>query len=193
MIGDERLNPSSTATEKQIAVLERKIDELKQKYILFFSGETKQPPEQEREETEKAVRKLIYGGAKSAKMSMIIQNLAARFSLYNNLWLKQLNEMEFGVSRLRKKNVATQPPYKSQPQSKKDTGPQEVFLSLNDEGSFENFFATYQQLLPQTKRADLDKEEVINSVKSKLVTHNLVETKVSVTLQNGKPNITFKE
>ncbi|MBN2399827.1 MAG: hypothetical protein JXI33_05735 [Candidatus Aminicenantes bacterium] len=193
MIEDERLNPGSTATEKQIGDLERKIDELKQKYILFFSGETKQPPEQEREETEKAVRKLIYGGAKSAKMSMIIQNLAARFSLYNNLWLKQLNEMESGVSRLRKKNFATLPPDKFQPQSRKNKGQQEVFLSLNDEESFEKFFMAYQQLLPQAKRAGLDKEGVINSVKSKLVTHNLVETKVSVTLQNGKPSITIKE
>ena len=53
---------------------------------------------------------MIYGGAKTAKMSMIIQNLAARFSLYNNLWLKQLNEMESGISRLQKKKNAAPAP-----------------------------------------------------------------------------------
>ena len=194
MIEDERLNPSSTATEQQIVVLERKIDDLKSKYILFFSGEAKQPPEQERVETEKAVRNLIYGGAKSAKMSMIIQNLAARFSLYNNLWLKQLNELESGVSRLQKKKGHEPPPQaRTRPQAAKEKAPREIFLSLNDERSFENYFAAYQQLLPQNNRAALDKDGIINSIKSKMLTNNLIETKVSFALQNGKLSITITE
>ena len=38
---DDRLNPTSTTTDKQIADLERKIDDLKADYILFFNGESK--------------------------------------------------------------------------------------------------------------------------------------------------------
>ena len=188
MIEEDRLNPESTASEKQVAALERKIDDLKAKYILFFAGELKLPPEQERTDTEKAIRNLIYGGAKTARMSMIIQNLAARFSLYNNLWLKQLNEMESGISRLQKKKNAAAP---SQP--KKENDYREVLLSLNDENSFENLFAAYRQLLPKNSKAAKDKENIINSMKIEMLTHNLVEAKVSVALQNGKLSIRIKK
>ena len=189
-IDDDRINPASTTSEQQVAVLEKKIDDLKSKYILFFSGESKQPPEMEREDLEKAVRGLIYGGAKTARMNMIIQNLAARFSLYNNLWLKQMTELESGVNRMAKKKSAAPPP---QPLPKKDKAVQEIFLSLNDESSFENFFAAFQQHLPPNARAGVDKEGIINSMKSKMVTHNLIETRVHVALKNGKLSITIKE
>jgi uncharacterized protein YaiL (DUF2058 family) len=192
MIEDDRLNPGSTASETQIAALERKIDDLKSKYILFFSGELKLPPEKEREETEKAIRSLIYGGAKTAKMSMIIQNLAARFSLYNNLWLKQLNEMESGVSKLQKKKAAP-PQAKPQPQPKAERIYREVQLSLNDENSFEKLFAAYEQLLPRNSKTAADKESIINTMKTKMLTNNLVEAKVGVALQNGKLSITLKK
>jgi hypothetical protein len=193
MIEDERLNPGSTASENQVATLERKIDDLKAKYILFFAGESKLPPEQERTDTEKAIRNLIYGGAKTAKMSMIIQNLASRFSLYNNLWLKQLNESESGISRLQKKTNSTQPRTTPAPQPKKEKAYQEVFLNLNDENSFENLFATYLQLLPKNIKAAKDKDSIINSMKTKMLTHNLVEAKVNVAFQNGKFSITIKK
>jgi hypothetical protein len=193
-IDDDRLNPASTTSEQQVAVLEKKIDDLKSKYILFFSGESKQPPEKEREDLEKAVRGLIYGGAKSARIGMIIQNLAARFNLYNNLWLKQMTELESGVSRLQKKKGFTPPPPSpSRPHAKKDAPASEIFLSLNDESSFEKFFAAYQQQMPANARAGAEKERIINSMKSKMVTHNLVEIRVNVALKNGKLSITIKE
>jgi len=194
MIGDDRLNPGSTASEKEVTVLERKIDDLKQKYILFFAGESKLPPEQERTDCEKAIRNLIYGGAKTAKMGMIIQNLAARFSLYNNLWLKQLNESESGVSRVqKKKNAAPSSPAKFQPQQKKEKGYQEVLLNLNDENSFENLFEAYLQLLPKDSKAAKDKDSIINTMKTKMLTHNLVEARVSVAFQNNKLSIIIKK
>jgi hypothetical protein len=192
MVDDERLNPGSTASEKEVVTLERKIDDLKAKYILFFAGESKQPPEQEREYCEKAIRNLIYGGAKTAKMSMIIQNLAARFSLYNNLWLKQLNESESGISRQQKKKAA-QSPSQPQAQPKKDKAHQEVLLNLNDEDSFENLFSAYQQLLPKNSKAARDKDAIINSMKTKMLTHNLVEARVSLSFQNNKLSIIIKK
>jgi hypothetical protein len=194
MLDDEHLNPGSTVSEKEVAVLERKIDDLKSKYILFFAGEVKQPPEQERTDCEKAIRSLIYSGAKTAKMSMIIQNLASRFSLYNNLWLKQLNESESGVSRVQKKKNAVPPPQSElQPQPHKENAYQEVLLSLNDENSFESLFAAYLKLLPKDSRTPQDKEKIINTMKAKMVTNNLVEAKASVALQNGKLSFTIKE
>jgi hypothetical protein len=185
---EDRLNPGSSASEKEVAALERKIDDLKMKYILFFAGESKLPPEQERTDTEKAIRNLIYSGAKTARINMIIQNLAARFNLYNNLWLKQLNESESGISRLQKKK-STAPP----PQPKKENAYGEVLLNLNDENSFENLFTACRKLLPKNSKAAKDKESIINSIKTKMLTNNLVEVKVSVAFKNGKLSITIKK
>jgi hypothetical protein len=185
---DERLNPASTATEKQIADLERKIDELKSKYILFFAGESKQPPEKEREYIEISVRKLIYGGAKTPRMDMIIQNLASRFSLYNNLWLKKLNELESGTQVLqKKKTVQPSPPFKSEKERR------EISLNLNDEESFERLYEAYRELLPANSKTDREKYKIIDSMKAKMLTHNLVEARVTVAIQNGKLSIKIKK
>ena len=185
---DDRLNPASTATEKQIADLERKIDELKSKYILFFAGELKQPPEKERDYIETSVRKLIYGGAKTPRMDMIIQNLASRFNLYNNLWLKRLNELESGIKVIQKKKTV---PYQLPPRRVKEQ--REISLNLNDEESFEQLYEAYRELLPDGGKADREKDNIIGSMKTKMLTHNLVEAKVSVALQNGKLSIRIKK
>jgi len=184
---DDKLNPASTATEKQIAELERKIDDLKAEYILFFNGESKLPPEKKREDLEKAVRKLIYGGAKTARMDMIIQNLAMRFSLYNNLWLKKLSELEAGTSTIQKKKAAPPPP------PKKEKGTREVHLSLNDEASFERLVDAYRELLPGSSRTEKEKSKIIDSMKAKMLTHNLIEARVSFTLDKGKLSIKIKK
>jgi hypothetical protein len=185
---DERLNPAATSTEKQIAELERKIDDLKSEYILFFNGEIKLPPEKKREDLEQAIRKLIYGGAKTARMDMIIQNVASRFSLYNNLWLKKLNELEGGTSPLQKKK-ASKPP----PPPKHEKGAREIYLNLNDEDSFERLYDAYCDLLPSSGKTDKEKERIIDSMKAKMVTHNLIEAKVTFSLQKGKLSIKIKK
>lgn len=185
---DERLNPASTATENQIAELEKKIDELKSKYILFFAGELKQPPEKERDYIENAVRKLVYGGAKTARIDMIIQNLASRFSLYNNLWLKKLNELESGVQVIKKK---TAPPPAPPPRREKEQ--LEISLNLNDEDSFERLYEAYKELHPAGAKTDSEKDRIIGSIKAKMLTCNLVEARVSVAMQKGKLSIKLKK
>jgi hypothetical protein len=186
---DERLNPSSSTTDKQVADLEKKIDDLKAEYILFFNGDLKQPPEKKREDLEKAVRKLIYGGSKTARMEMIIQNVAQRFSLYNNLWLKKLNELESGTPAQQKKKRAQPPP--AAPSAQK--GPREVYLTLNDETTFERFAAAYREMLPENGKSDKEREKIIENIKSKMLTHNLVEARVTFSLQNGKLSIRIKK
>ncbi len=186
---DERLNPVSTTTEQQIAQLEKKIDDLKAEYILFFNHETKMPPEKKREDLEKAVRKLIYGGAKTARMDMIIQNLANRFNLYNNLWLKKLNEMEFGTSVLQKKKTAEPPP----PPPRRGKEKLEVYVTLNDEKTFEHLVDAYRELLPTSGKTDKEREKIIDSMKAKMLTHNLVEAHVTFAIQDGKLSIRIKK
>ena len=185
---DERLNPMSTTTEQQIAQLEKRIDDLKAEYILFFNGETRMPPEKKREDLERAVRNLIYGGAKTARMEMIIQNLASRFSLYNNLWLKKLNELECGTP-LGQKKKAQQPP----PLPKHEKAQREVYLTLNDEETFERFAATYIEMMPKGGGSEKERNDLIANIKTKMLTHNLVEARITFTKQHGKLSIRIKK
>jgi len=184
---DDRLNPTSTTTDKQIADLEKKIDDLKADYVLFFNGETKMPPEKKREDLEKAVRKMIYGGSKTARMDLIIQNLAQRFSLYNNMWLKKLNEMEFGTPAQQKKK-------RSLPAAPKvDKQQREIYLTLNDEETFERFAAVYREMLPENGKTSRERDTLIESIKAKMLTNNLVEARVTFSMQNGKLSIRIKK
>jgi hypothetical protein len=187
---DERLNPTSTTTDKQIAELEKKIDDLKADYILFFNGETKMPPEKKREDLEKAVRKMIYGGSKTARMDLIIQNLAQRFSLYNNMWLKKLNEMEFGTPAQQKKK-RSQVPAPAAPET--ENGQREIYLTLNDEETFERFAAAYSEMLPESGKSSKERDALIESIKAKMLTNNLVEARVTFSKQKGKLSIRIKK
>jgi phosphoribosylformylglycinamidine (FGAM) synthase PurS component len=183
---NDNLNPAARAIEQQIAMLEKKIDDLKAEYILFFNHETKAPPEKKREDLEKAVHKLIYGGAKTSRMDMLIQNLAQRFNLYNNLWLKKLNEMEAGTGAFQKKRAAAPPPGK-------DNGQKETYVTLNDEETFERLVDAYRQLLPNGGKTEREREKLIEGMKAKMLSNNLVEARVTLTVQNGKLSIRIKK
>jgi len=186
----ERFNPASTATERQIAELEKRIDDLKAEYLLFFNGETKLPPEKKREDLEKAVRMLIYGGAKTPRLDMIIQNVAQRFSLYNNLWLKKLSELECGTPLTQKKKAQRPAP---PPPPRTGKGQREVFLTLNDEKTFERLFEAYREMTPDGGDAEKDREKIINGMKAKMLTNNLIEARITFTVQKGKLSIRIKK
>lgn len=187
---DERLNPTSATTDKQIADLEKKIDDLKAEYILFFNGDTKLPPEKKREDLEKAIRRMIYSGSKTARMDLIIQNLAQRFSLYNNMWLKKLNELECGTPAQQKKKRA-QAPVPAPP--KADKGQREIYLTLNDEATFERFAAAYRELLTENSKSAKERDSLIESIKTKMLTNNLVEARITISKQNGKLSIRIRK
>jgi hypothetical protein len=189
MASDERLNPASTATEQQIAQLEKRIDDLKAEYIQFFNRDIKLPPEKKREDLEIAVRKLIYGGGKTPRLDMIIQNLAQRFNLYNNMWLKKVSEMEYGSAPQQKTRKKAPPP----PHPGHGKGPREVFVTLNDEETFERLVDAYRELLPDSGATEREREKIIEGMKAKMVTHNLVEARVTFTLQGSKLSIRIKK
>ncbi|UCH95848.1 MAG: hypothetical protein JSV88_03120 [Candidatus Aminicenantes bacterium] len=179
--------------EAFIQDMDHRVENLKVQFNLFFSGEIRIPPEKEREELETRIRNLMSRGHKSPRVNLLIQNLGSRFSLYNNMWLKRLNELETGISVIKRKKTAyteesKPPPKPIIPKVK----PVNVDVSLNSEDSFEKFFDNYSRLLPQKNRAALDKEKVINSIKTKLITANLVDAQVNLSLQKGKVKIKIK-
>jgi hypothetical protein len=184
------MRPGEDSIEILIHEMGRRVEDLKLKYNLFFSGETRIPPEKEREELENRIRNLMSKGHKSPRVNLLIQNLGSHFSLYNNLWLKRLNELETGISLIqRKKTAYMEEPQKPPPPKVK---PIEVGISLNHEESFEQFFDNYSRLCPPNVQKSLDKNKIINSVKAKLITENMVDAQVNLMLKDGKVKIKIK-
>lgn len=190
----ESHNLATAAAEKLIQDLDHKIETLKSKYILFFNGDENLPPEKARVELEKSIRSLLSNETKSARLNMLIQNLATKFSLYNNLWLKKLNEREFGVPQHGARSTATPlraqkaEPVRDTPKAEKAAC--EADINLNDESTFDHFFHLYREMLPTI--SDQDSEKVVNAMKIKLISNNLVRAHLRLSLQNGKLNIKIK-
>jgi hypothetical protein len=172
--------------------LNARIENLKTQYNLFFTGEIRIPPEGERESIEKIVRDLQVSTRKSARTNLLIQNLSSKFSLYNNMWKKRLNEIETGLFTIqRKKRAYTEEPKPPPPPPKK----KEVFqdVSLNREDSFDNFYDQYTKILKKSPGTEAQKNKVINSLKTKLISQNLIDAKVSIAVDKGKLKLKIKK
>jgi hypothetical protein len=183
------MRPGEDNIEVLIKDMDQRVENLKLKYNLFFSGETRIPPEKEREELENRIRNLMSRGHKSPRVNLLIQNLGSRFSLFNNMWLKRLNELETGISIIQRKKTVYIEESKPPPPKVK---PIDVDISLNHEESFEKFFDNYSGMLSTNAKKSLDKEKIINSVKSKLITENMVDAQVNLSLKDGKVKIKIK-
>ena len=183
------MRPGEDNFELLVQDMNQRVENLKVKFNLFFTGEIRVPPEKEREELENRIRNLMSKGHKSPRVNLLIQNLGSRFSLFNNMWLKRLNELETGISVIKRKKTA----YMEEP---KPTPPKvipiNVDISLNHEESFEIFFDNYTGMLSKNAQKSLNKEKIINSVKAKLITENMVDAQVNLSLKEGKVKIKIK-
>lgn len=185
------LNPDQDNIEMALDEINQRIENLKVEFNLFFSGETRVPPEKERNAIEKKMRNLVYSGKKNARVSLLLQNISSRFSLYNNMWLKRMNEIETGVAPIQKKRVAAM--VESTKKPKPATTPSvNVEISLNREDSFDSFFDNYAKLSAKKEASPEDKEKVINSIKSKMISSNLIDAKVNLSIVDGKIKIKLK-
>ncbi len=174
--------------EQFIKNLDKKIDELKIQYNLFFSGEINIPPEKDRTDIENQIRGLLSTEQKTAVINILIQNVASKFSIYNNVWLKRLHEFEIGTSPQFVKKAE-----QNSSQGRVESKEKEIPVSLNREESFERFFSEYQSLCPASSKKSSDKEAVINLLKSKMITENLIDAQVYLTLAGGKVKIRVKK
>ena len=188
MIDRNRISSRQDNIERLISMINGRIENLKVQFNLFFAGELRIPPENEREEIEKMVRDLMLSPHKSPKNILLIQNLSSTFSVYNNLWKKKLSEVESGLVVIKKKKAA----YAEEP---KPTAKKEYLMevSLNREDSFETFFDKYRDLLDKSSPNEAQKEKVINSLKSKLISQNLIDAKVRLSVSNGKLKLKVDE
>lgn len=173
--------------EHLIATINAKIEDLKAKYNLYFTGELRVPPESEREEIEKMVRDLVFTGQKTPRSNLLTQNLSSKFSLYNNMWKKKLSEIEAGMVVIKKKKID----YiegKKPAERKEDV----IGVSLNSEESFEKFYEKYALLFKKDSKKHAHKEKVINSLKAKLISQNLIDAEVSLYIKEGKLKLKIK-
>ncbi len=177
--------------EQMVMVINNRIEALKTEYNLFFAGEIRVPPEREREALEKAVRNILYKEYKAPTVRFLIQNMSQRFALYNNMWKKKLNEIETGALIIQKKRAAYMEDQEA-PKKKKKLKGISMDISLNREDSFDKFYDTYNKLLKKKGASESQKEKLINSLKTKLITSNLVDAKVSLSVSEGKLKLKIK-
>ncbi len=178
-------NPDGT--ELMLQDLSRRIEELKVQFNLYFTGELRVPPEKERNDLEKRIRNLLFSGQKKARLNLLIQNVSSKFTLYNNMWLKRLNELETGIAVIKRKPGS----YREEPPPPKPRA-KSVNVSLNSEDSFEKFFDNYISMSSKKPEKPVDKEQVINSIKTKLITSNLIDARVDLSVEKGKLKIKIK-
>ena len=178
------------AVENHILSLETSIENLKILYNQFFAGEMPTPPEKKRETLEKQIRRLLNQEHRSPRINLLVQNLSARFTLFNNLWLKQLHDLETDLNPNRRPRGSSR--LESGEQNAKPTQ-DEIRVSLNREDSFEKVFSAYRRLMVNPAMTSDAKEKWINSLKSKMISANLVDAQISIIREEGRLKIRVKK
>ena len=185
----ESIKERQRKIEDQIRKTEGRIEALKTDYNLFFTGELNIPPEMERKNIEKVIRDIQSKDLRSGKLDFLLQNLSSRFYLYNNMWLKKLNQLESGIinrpSKVPKYEMKEQP---DAPSSKDST------VSLNKESSFDSFYDDYDKMVKQSKKGKgKSKDDLINTIKLKMISENIIDAKINLTVNKGKVQIKIKK
>ena len=103
--------------------------------------------------------------------------------------MKRLNEIESGVSVIQRKKVAAIEAEKVKPPKPKSTT---VDVSLNNEDSFEKLADKYTRLTAKKSDAAKEREKMINSIKSKMISANVIDAKISLSVVKGKLKIKIK-
>lgn len=184
----ESIKERQSRFEALIHKTEGRIEALKTEYHLFFSGEVKTPPEKERVNIEKVIRNVQSKDLRSGKLDFLLQNLSSRFYLYNNMWLKKLNQLELGTI----KRPSKTPKYENKAPAKDAN--KNTTVSLNNEGSFESFYSNYDKMIKKNdKNKGKSKEDLINSIKLKMISENIIDAKINLSVINGIVKIKIKK
>ncbi len=175
--------------ETLITKTEARIESLKTQYNLFFAGELKIPPENERESIEKVIRDIQSRDLRSGKLDFLLQNLSSRFYLYNNMWLKKLNQLETGIISRKIKSVS----YENNIETKKNLV-KSTSISLNREESFETFYNEYDKMVKKSDKGKAkSRDDLVNSIKLKMISENIIDANIRMSIVKGKVQIKIKK
>jgi len=184
--------------EKKIAQFDRRIEDLKIQYHLFFSGELKLPPEKERTDLEKAIMGLGSFGSKSPRLTLLVQNLISKFSVFNNVWMKKLSELEAGTISI-KKTKAGAAPKKAVAQGERaakkggEALSHDLPVNVNDEHTFDVFYQRYQEIMKKASLPAAAKEKIISALKAQMLINNMPAGKIELSMKKGKINLRLKQ
>jgi len=185
----ESIRERQRQIEDLIRKTEARIESLKAEFNLFFAGERKIPPDKERISIEKVIREIQAKDLRSGKLDFLLQNLASRFYLYNNLWLKKLNQLETGLIIRPSKTLK----YENSPGPVNNSSKNSV-VSLNNENSFESFYNDYDKMIKKNKSGQgKSKEDLINSIKLKMISENIIDASINLSITDGKVQIRIKK
>ncbi len=95
---EQRL-PESEALGQELEALDVALTELKAHYEQYFLGVERQPPNPAYAEVRARLAKLRAGYVRSAVLKFRIQAVQQRFTTYDRLWQRTLQEMENGTYR----------------------------------------------------------------------------------------------
>jgi hypothetical protein len=101
-----------------------------------------------------------------------------------------MNEIEIGVISLPKKFSAQS--FTSEKEIKPaatDPAAKEIMVNLNNEDTFEFFAREFTKIF--TKKS-FQKDKIINHLKSKMISENIINAKINLSVQNGKVKIKLK-
>ncbi|MEN8223434.1 MAG: hypothetical protein ABFR36_09270 [Acidobacteriota bacterium] len=185
----ESIREKQKRIEDQIRKTEARIEVLKTDFNLFFSGELNIPPEKERKNIEKVIREIQSKDLRSGKLDFLLQNLSSRFYLYNNMWLKKLNDLETGKVNRPSKTPKYEMKEKPDAPASKDSS-----VSLNKESSFESFYDEYDKMVKKSKKGKgKSKDDLINTIKLKMISENIIDANINLTVNKGKVQIKIKK
>ncbi len=185
----ESIKERQKKIEEQIRKTEGRIEALKTDYNLFFAGELSIPPEQERKKVEKVIREIQSKDLRSGKLDFLLQNLSSRFYLYNNMWLKKLSQLESGIT-----NRPTRVPKYEMSEKSKTPLTKDSTVSLNKESSFDSFYDEYDKMIRQSQKGKgKSKDDLINTIKLKMISENIIDAKINLTVSQGKVQIKIKK
>jgi hypothetical protein len=104
------------ASDGDLKAFDDSIRKMRVEYELYFSGQRKRPPEDERRSLDQLARRLSAAAWKTSAERFLYGNLVGRYNLYCELWEKQLREREEGPRDPRKRRAALSGPAPTVPQ-----------------------------------------------------------------------------
>ncbi len=105
------------------------------------------------------------------------------------MWLKKLNQLESGIINRPSKTPKCEMKEKPDVSSSKDST-----VSLNKESSFDSFYDEYDKMVRQSNKGkSKSKDDLINTIKLKMISQNIIDAKINLTVNQGKVQIKIKK
>ena len=176
-----------SSIEGKIMELSRRLEDLVMQFNLYFSGEIRVPPEQERESLAASIRNLQSSSPGNAAGSLLMQNLNSRFALYNNMWLKKMHDLEVGLP-LRPQSKAT--PASAKPQPPPGKG---IVFDLSNPDTFQDIYRKYSELMTQNNQKVISDKALSTALANRMKDAHVDKASVSLSFENGKLKIRLRK